>query len=280
MSEIGENVDEDFGKMKMEIFKQQCRNILGTVEEEPMPKPTPPPAQPDPVFYADPDLEETSTDQDNLDIVTAYKSLKLAMSKNLKGLAEGREQCSGKGYLKPTMASRQAQRETLGMNLNTGQSESSRFPAIRGQTAPAPALGAIRGASRGKTGRVAKGIDGRPIQSQQRPRVGMTLQDYAVGGAWGTGDAWSSINGKENQSSAGNPRTATAPCWRKPKAQRIDEKVQKLLDSYKDTSDGNVYAQTESQRREQQTKKYFPGKDVPLGQLASRDQTEDERYSY
>lgn len=28
-----------------------------------------------------------------LDIVTAYKSLKLAMSKNLKGLGEGREQC-------------------------------------------------------------------------------------------------------------------------------------------------------------------------------------------
>jgi len=23
-----ENVDEDFGKLKMEIFKQQCRNIL------------------------------------------------------------------------------------------------------------------------------------------------------------------------------------------------------------------------------------------------------------
>lgn len=30
---------------------------------------------------------------DSLDIVTAYKSLKLAMSKNLKGLGEGREQC-------------------------------------------------------------------------------------------------------------------------------------------------------------------------------------------
>ena len=43
---------------------------------------------------------------DPLDIVTAYKSLKLAMSKNLKGLGEGREQCQGKGYLKPTMASR------------------------------------------------------------------------------------------------------------------------------------------------------------------------------
>lgn len=43
---------------------------------------------------------------DVVDIVTAYKSLKLAMSKNLKGVAGGREMVTGKGYLKPTMASK------------------------------------------------------------------------------------------------------------------------------------------------------------------------------
>lgn len=41
-----------------------------------------------------------------VDIVTAYKSLKLVINKNIKGVAEGREQCTGKGYLKATMASR------------------------------------------------------------------------------------------------------------------------------------------------------------------------------
>lgn len=51
-------------------------------------------------------IENDYTTGEPLDIVTAYKSLKLAMSKNLKGLGEGREQCQGKGYLKPTMASR------------------------------------------------------------------------------------------------------------------------------------------------------------------------------
>lgn len=56
-----------------------------------------------------------STTSEALDIVTAYKSLKLAMSKNSKGLSGGRENCNGKGYLKPTMASRQAHRETVGL---------------------------------------------------------------------------------------------------------------------------------------------------------------------
>lgn len=45
-----------------------------------------------------------------IDIITAYKSLKLAMTKNTKGLNVGREECSGKNYLKPTVASRQANR--------------------------------------------------------------------------------------------------------------------------------------------------------------------------
>jgi hypothetical protein len=52
--------------------------------------------------------------QEVLDIVTAYKSLKLAMNKNIKGIEKGREVCAGKGYLKPTIASRQAKRVTLG----------------------------------------------------------------------------------------------------------------------------------------------------------------------
>ena len=83
--------------------------------------------------------------QEVLDIVTAYKSLKLAMNKNLKGIEKGREVCAGKGYLKPTIASRQAKRMTLGytpLTLSTQyvpDEASATLPAIRGSTAPAGA---------------------------------------------------------------------------------------------------------------------------------------------
>ena len=100
--------------------------------------------------------------------------------------------------------------------MTAGSNQASQLPAIRGQTAPA---GATRGISRGSKGIRAKGLDGKPLKTQ--PAQGMTLADYALGGAWGTGVSWASNGakgGKENLSSAGNPRVATAPCWRKPKA--------------------------------------------------------------
>jgi hypothetical protein len=48
---------------------------------------------------------EESVQAEVVDIVTAYKSLKLAMNKNMKGLGEV-VQNANKGYLKPTMTSR------------------------------------------------------------------------------------------------------------------------------------------------------------------------------
>ena len=71
----------DYGKHKMEIFKQQCRNILNG---------------------AVPDNEPA----DVLDIVTAYKSLKLAVNKTHYGLDKGRDHINGKGYLKPTISTK------------------------------------------------------------------------------------------------------------------------------------------------------------------------------
>ena len=78
--------DEDFGKMKMEIFREKCRNILGA------------PSRPL-VTSTDRDEYQDETESYNdvayegevVDIVTAYKSLKLVMSKKIKGVAEGRE---------------------------------------------------------------------------------------------------------------------------------------------------------------------------------------------
>jgi len=43
---------------------------------------------------------------DALDLISAYKSLKMAMNNNITGLEKGREHCAGKGYLKATIASR------------------------------------------------------------------------------------------------------------------------------------------------------------------------------
>ena len=84
----------------MEVFKQQCRQILtGDIESASQ-------------THQNIDIYDEVLDYDipvatdAVDLVTAYKSLKLAMSKNLKGLAGGREMVTGKGYLKPTMASK------------------------------------------------------------------------------------------------------------------------------------------------------------------------------
>lgn len=132
---------EDFGRIKMDVFKQQCRNILGIAEKS------------EEQYYAQKAsqaLAESSLGQSQcsqqateaLDIVTAYKTLKHAMSKNLRGIEKGREVCAGKGYLKPTVASRQAKRVTLGyapLTLSTQHMNDSQLPAIRGSTAPAGA---------------------------------------------------------------------------------------------------------------------------------------------
>jgi hypothetical protein len=83
----------------------------------------------------------------------------------------------------------------------------------RGQTAPT-VNGGKRGASRGFQ---TKGLDGQPLKTAYG---GMTLKDYAAGGNWGQSQKETNAT-----SSAGVPRTATAPCWRKPKGQRVDEKV-------------------------------------------------------
>ena len=104
MLEPSKEIDEDYGKLKMEVFKQQCRNILGIQEQQ---------KQAPPSDYSQD--QDSAIGSDALDIVTAYKSLKLAMNKNIKGLDKGREQCQGKGYLKPTINSRQAERITMGL---------------------------------------------------------------------------------------------------------------------------------------------------------------------
>jgi len=58
-----------------------------------------------------------------------------------------------------------------------------------------------------------------------------------MGGAWGQGGLVSSAGTNGIGSSQGK-RQATAPCWRKPKAQRVDERVERLRATYAEAAKG------------------------------------------
>jgi len=104
----------------MEIFKQKCRHILnGEVDltsgfkagtsNKMEPQKMNEDLEGEPGYYPEDEYYMNSHQSavvDQVDIITAYKSLKLAMSKTVKGLGDVKEQLSSKGYLKSTMASR------------------------------------------------------------------------------------------------------------------------------------------------------------------------------
>lgn len=164
--------DEDFGKMKMEVFRERCRDVLG-VSRAPLGQTKS--AHGEDAGYEEDFgiLEDVAYTSEVVDIVTAYKSLKLVMTKNVKGLAEGREQCTGKGYLKPTMASRQHARGNRPPPLGVGTANSlppvpdAAHPLVnRGHTAPT--LVGQRGHSRSTRAQTrgsyrTRGIDGQPL---------------------------------------------------------------------------------------------------------------------
>lgn len=220
-----------------------------------------------------------------VDIVTAYKSLKLVMTKNVKGLAEGREQCTGKGYLKPTMASRQQTRGHRPPLIGGGAPQAmppgpdAMLPLInRGHTAPT--LVGQRGHSRSTRAHTrgsyrTRGIDGQPLPPRppQAARTtsgfqGMTLQDYATGNLWGRNTnkmASSSSGGLFGRERSGS-RQATAPCWRKTRAERVDEKIARLKRSEIIAAAGssNELLMSEREKRSKLVSQYFPGQEKPL----------------
>ena len=139
-----------------------------------------------------------------IDIITAYKSLKLAMSKNSKGLNVGREECQGKNYLKPTVASRHANRQKRipggpGLPPLSADPNANR----RGQTAPT--VGMLPGVMASRTN-----TRGMFASNKTNALNGMTLQDYAAGDAWcksGFGGA-TSTTGQSRQTG-----TRSKPYW-------------------------------------------------------------------
>ena len=61
---------------------------------------------------------------------------------------------------------------------------------------------------------------------------GMTLHDYATGNMWGRNVQSKGLMSSSSGGLFGNEnkgqRQATAPCWRKTRAERVDEKIARL----------------------------------------------------
>lgn len=275
--------DEDFGKMKMEGFRERCRNILGGSSSQQSKMRTGNADLADEEELGD-DVAYTS---EVVDIVTAYKSLKLVMSKNTKGLAEGREQCTGKNYLKPTMASRQQSRgfrvpPVGGSGIGTANAApQAMLPMIdRGRMGTAPTQMNGRGHSRSTRAQTrgsvrTRGMDGLPLPPRAAPHQtqtgfhGMTLQDYATGNLWGRNGgpmATSSSGGLFSKENSAKSRQATAPCWRKTRPERVDEKIARLRRSDKLAAEagGNELLMSDREKRSRLVQQYFPGKELPL----------------
>ena len=100
----------------------------------------------------------------------------------------------------------------------------------------------------------------------------MTLQDYATGNLWGRngqqskGMMSSSSGGLFGREKSQGNRQATAPCWRKTRAERVDEKIARLKksDQLAAAVDTNELMMSERKKRNKLVNHYFPGPDKPL----------------
>ena len=77
--------------------------------------------------------------------------------------------------------------------------------------------------------------------------------------------ATSSSGGLFSKDSA-RARQATAPCWRKTRAERVDEKIARLKRSDKLAAEagGHELLMSDREKRSRLVQQYFPGKDLPL----------------
>lgn len=99
----------------------------------------------------------------------------------------------------------------------------------------------------------------------------MTLQDYATGNLWGRNGAKlgsSSSGGLFGREGSLGSRQATAPCWRKTRAERVDEKIARLKrsDALAVAAGSNELLMSDREKRTKLVSHYFPGsaKEKPL----------------
>lgn len=178
-------IDDKFGENRMKLFNLRCRDILNDNPQRP-PKTTS--SQLNQSTSQDDVMEDVAYDGDAIDIVTAYRQLKLDMQKNIKGLNQGRELINGKGYLKQTMSSAQQKfrdapkvPENVRMGLNNDA-----LPQIRGHTAPNGVAGRncnTKNTRSQQCSRVASRLPPRgPAAESLNKLKGLSLMDYSFGG--------------------------------------------------------------------------------------------------
>ena len=94
----------------------------------------------------------------------------------------------------------------------------------------------------------------------------MTLQDYATGNLWGRNNkmASSSSGGLFGRENSLGSRQATAPCWRKTRAERVDEKIARLKRGTEAVAGPNELLMSERAKRSKLVSQYFPGPEKPL----------------
>ncbi|CDW85027.1 leucine rich repeat family protein [Stylonychia lemnae] len=212
-SNIQQIFDEDFGKLKMEKFKEQCRQILGPKKKEHNNSQR--------NIYQN-EFEEPNQSQNDsqfvnqreydtfLDIINAYKTLKQAVNKP-STVHGNKNQGGSKGYLKMTIAATQHSKS----NMNKDLLEYS--------------------------------------LANRQDRISST----AVGGQRAL--LPSNFDNGQDQQRVMYKR----PTWRKTKQEVIDEKVERLFESYKLMDDVNKKQLALNGIQEQETKnaykyKYFP----------------------
>ena len=136
-----------------------------------------------------------------------------------------------KNYLKPTLASRQAQR----LPVRTNFAGFGMPPAGANSILPDINRSSLKTAPNGT--RATKGEFEKPGTANRGIAFycqdGLTLQDYANGNAWGQDDKdnnrrTAATSNQGAMTSDGRQRRGTAPSWRKSREQKVNEKVAKL----------------------------------------------------
>lgn len=192
-----EEVNEDYGKLRMEQFKQHCRNLLGKSDSD----------------SEDEEEEEPHINKENknyqnlpaknvenvdyegtVDIVSAYKALKQTFIKSSTVHAPGTSVLNSKNYLRMTIAATQHSKSKMVSRdvLEYSLMNSKLILSLEN--------------------RVSTSIGGsRPLPPQ----------------------AQKLLNENDSRTGTAPQGQRRAPLWRRTRAEVVDEKVEKLFEAYK-----------------------------------------------
>lgn len=183
-------------------------------------------------------------------------------------MTQGRELITGKGYLRPTMSSAQQKfREPpkVPENVRMGLGNDA-LPQIRGHTAP-NGFGRNVGSKNARSHQCSRANRLPPrnhVAESLNKLKGLNLQDYAFGEMPTTLLKHKNLSGKNLHAGTFDSlryNVSTAPSWRKSRAQKIDDKVEKLKRCYEKQDadkDGHPLIMSDTERKLKIMQHYFP----------------------